>query len=66
MKKDNFANIFRHKLYYASLNMRPGCRAVITDACVPISRLPEIIIETRKDVDEMGIIGIGYFIKWKS
>ena len=45
-------------MYYAVLNLQPGNRAVITDVCVPISRLPEIIFETRKDVNTSGITGI--------
>jgi len=47
----------RHKLYYAILNIQPGSRAVITDVCVPPSRLPDILVETRKDIDTTGIIG---------
>jgi len=47
----------RHKLYYAGLNMRPGCRAITTDACVPVSKMPEMITETRKDIDSAGITG---------
>jgi D-lactate dehydrogenase (cytochrome) len=47
----------RHKLYYASLNLRPGCRSVITDVCVPISLLPEMIDATSKDFAEAGISG---------
>jgi len=47
----------RHKLYYATLALKPGSRAVITDVCVPISRLPDILLETRKDIDATGIIG---------
>ena len=49
--------IFRHKLYYAGLSMRPGCRAITTDACVPISKLPEMLIKTREDIDEAGLTG---------
>ena len=48
---------YRHKLYYATLALKPGSRAVITDVCVPISRLPDILLETRKDIDATGIIG---------
>lgn len=47
----------RHKLYYAGINMRPGCRAITTDACVPVSKMPEMITETRQDIDSMGITG---------
>lgn len=45
----------RHKLYYAGLSMRAGCRAITTDACVPISKLPEMLIRTREDIDEAGL-----------
>ena len=47
----------RHKLHYASLNLRPGCRSVTTDVCVPISKLPEMVIATREDIDKTGITG---------
>lgn len=40
----------RHDAYYAALAMRPGCRGWTTDACVPISRLAECIIETKRDI----------------
>jgi len=30
--------------------LRPGCKGVSTDVCVPISRLPEIIVETKEDI----------------
>ncbi|WP_319950190.1 FAD-linked oxidase C-terminal domain-containing protein, partial [Klebsiella pneumoniae] len=29
----------RHKAYFSCLQVRPGCRAISTDTCVPISRL---------------------------
>ena len=40
----------RHDAYYAALAMRPGCRGWTTDACVPISRLADCIVETRQDI----------------
>jgi len=46
----------RHDAYYAVRRLRPGCEGVATDACVPISRLAEIMIETQKDVDESGLM----------
>ncbi|MDX1431883.1 MAG: FAD-linked oxidase C-terminal domain-containing protein [Gammaproteobacteria bacterium] len=46
----------RHDAYYAALAMRPGCKGWATDVCVPISRLAECILETRKDVDASGIM----------
>ncbi len=39
----------RHSLHYASLALRPGSRGMITDVCVPISRLEDCIIESKKD-----------------
>jgi D-lactate dehydrogenase (cytochrome) len=40
----------RHQAYFASLQLRPGARAVSTDVCVPISRLTECIVETERDI----------------
>jgi D-lactate dehydrogenase (cytochrome) len=40
----------RHDAYYAALAMRPGCRGWTTDACVPISRLAECIVDTKRDI----------------
>ena len=45
----------RHDAYYASIALRPGCSGWPTDVCVPISRLNECIVETRKDLDETGV-----------
>lgn len=39
----------RHEALYAALALRPGSRAWTTDVCVPISRLAECILETKKD-----------------
>ena len=39
----------RHNAHYAALAMRPGCRSWATDVCVPISRLAECVVETKKD-----------------
>jgi len=39
----------RHSALYAALALRPGGRAWTTDVCVPISRLAECILETKKD-----------------
>lgn len=58
----------RHNAYYASLAYRPGCRALTTDVCVPISRLAECIADTRRDLDQsflvapiVGHVGDGNF-----
>ncbi len=40
----------RHDAYFASLQLRPGCRGISTDVCVPISRLADCILETFDDI----------------
>lgn len=40
----------RHSAYFAMLQLKPGCRAVTTDVCVPISRLAECVDETEQDL----------------
>jgi D-lactate dehydrogenase (cytochrome) len=39
----------RHDALYAALALRPGSRSWTTDVCVPISKLAECILETRRD-----------------
>jgi len=46
----------RHDAAPASLALKPGSKMWATDVCVPISRLAECILETRKDIDETGLI----------
>ncbi len=46
----------RHDAYYACLALRPGAKAMATDVCVPISRLAECILETKRDVEETGLL----------
>ncbi|TKC91072.1 FAD-binding protein [Trinickia terrae] len=40
----------RHSAFFAMLQLKPGCRAVTTDVCVPISRLAECVVETEQDL----------------
>uniref|UniRef100_A0A8C5EIS9 Probable D-lactate dehydrogenase, mitochondrial n=1 Tax=Gouania willdenowi TaxID=441366 RepID=A0A8C5EIS9_GOUWI len=40
----------RHDAWYAALALRPGCKAYATDVCVPLSMLPQIIVETKEDL----------------
>jgi D-lactate dehydrogenase (cytochrome) len=58
----------RHEAYYAALALRRGCAGWPTDVTVPISRLPECIAETRRDLDGshllapiLGHVGDGNF-----
>ena len=46
----------RHDAYYAALALRPGSKGWPTDVCVPISRLAECILETRRDIDQAGLL----------
>ena len=45
----------RHEAYWAMRTLYPGRDSIATDVCVPISRLTECILETQKDIEEMGI-----------
>ena len=47
----------RHNAYYAILALKPGCKALVTDVCVPISRLAEAVEETRRDIEASNIPG---------
>jgi D-lactate dehydrogenase (cytochrome) len=45
----------RHDAYYAALAFKPGMTSFATDACVPISRLADCILETKADVEKSGL-----------
>ncbi len=49
----------RHHAYLSALQTKPGCRAVTTDTCVPISRLAEAVTVAE---DEARAAGLPYFI----
>ena len=46
----------RHEAYYAALALRPGAKGWPTDVCVPISRLAECILETKRDLEANGLL----------
>jgi D-lactate dehydrogenase (cytochrome) len=46
----------RHDAFWAALALRPGSKAWTTDVCVPISRLAECILETRKDLQTTSLL----------
>lgn len=46
----------RHDAYWAGRDLRPGAEAVVTDVCVPISRLAECVHETHEDIRDTGLI----------
>jgi D-lactate dehydrogenase (cytochrome) len=47
----------RHSAYRAILASRPGAKAVVTDVCVPISRLAKAVAETKADIAASGLAG---------
>jgi len=47
----------RHSAYYASKALRPGCRVLTTDVCVPISRLAEAIDCTLRELESSPLAG---------
>ncbi|NDY92984.1 FAD-binding oxidoreductase [Ideonella livida] len=49
----------RHHAYFSALQMKPGCRAITTDTCVPISRLAEAVTVA---ADEAQASGLPFFI----
>jgi D-lactate dehydrogenase (cytochrome) len=46
----------RHHVFWANKSFRPGAQAIVTDVCVPISRLAECIVETKRDIAESGLV----------
>ncbi|GAA6017707.1 hypothetical protein JCM11491_001177 [Sporobolomyces phaffii] len=42
---------------WSALAYRPGARCWTTDVCVPLSRFPDLITETKRDIDDSGICG---------
>lgn len=47
----------RHNAWYAARALRPGCKAYSTDVCVPLSKLPEIIVATKDDLIQSKLTG---------
>ena len=39
----------RHNVHFAALALRPGCRSMATDVCVPISQLADCVLQTKAD-----------------
>ena len=49
----------RHNAYFAGVQSRPGCKAITTDTCVPISHLADALLDS---VAEAQVAGIPYFL----
>jgi D-lactate dehydrogenase (cytochrome) len=46
----------RHDAYWAGRAIRPGTDGIVTDACVPISRLAECVELTCADIEEQNLV----------
>jgi len=58
----------RHNAYFAAVASAPGKKALVSDVCVPISRLAECVLDTKRDIEEnnlhaplVGHVGDGNF-----
>jgi D-lactate dehydrogenase (cytochrome) len=49
----------RHNAYFAGVQSRPGCKAITTDTCVPISHLADALLDSVVEAQEAGIL---YFL----
>ncbi|XP_018496691.1 probable D-lactate dehydrogenase, mitochondrial [Galendromus occidentalis] len=47
----------RHSVFYATCAQRPNTKCYVTDVCVPISKLPELLAATKEDIDRSGVYG---------
>ena len=45
----------RHNAYFAAIQSKPGCRAIATDTCVPISRLADCLLASVAEADATDI-----------
>jgi D-lactate dehydrogenase (cytochrome) len=45
----------RHNAYFAAIQSKPGCRAISTDTCVPISRLADCLLDSVTEADASGL-----------
>jgi D-lactate dehydrogenase (cytochrome) len=46
----------RHDAFYATMALRPGAAGIVTDVCLPISRLAEGITAVQQDIKEAGLL----------
>ncbi|MGI9371833.1 MAG: FAD-binding oxidoreductase [Hyphomicrobiales bacterium] len=47
----------RHDAFWAACDLRPGEKSFSTDVCVPISKVADCVMETKKDLDDSGLYG---------
>jgi D-lactate dehydrogenase (cytochrome) len=46
----------RHSAYFAALALRPGCKCLVADVCVPISQLADAVDDARREIDAAGLL----------
>jgi len=46
----------RHDAFYATMALRPGASGIVSDVCLPISRLAEGIAAVRWDIEQAGLL----------
>ncbi|KAF9472982.1 hypothetical protein BDN70DRAFT_817879 [Pholiota conissans] len=46
----------RKNAHYAGLALAPGAQGWPTDVCVPVSNLPQLVYETKKDIADAGML----------
>ena len=46
----------RHHAYFAGMQLKPGCRTVTTDTCVPISHLAECVVQASLEAEAAGVL----------
>ncbi|KAF9224911.1 FAD-binding domain-containing protein [Gyrodon lividus] len=46
----------RKNALYSGLALVEGCRGWSTDVCVPVSKLPDLVYETKQDLQELGLV----------
>ncbi|KAF7375704.1 FAD-binding protein [Mycena sanguinolenta] len=45
----------RKNAHFVGMAMVPGARGWVTDVCVPISKLPQLVLETKEDLERTGL-----------
>ncbi|KAJ7614431.1 FAD-linked oxidase-like protein [Roridomyces roridus] len=45
----------RKNAHFVGCAIRPGAGSLATDVCVPVSKLPELVLETKKDLERVGL-----------
>ncbi|KAF8157423.1 FAD-linked oxidase-like protein [Mycena galopus ATCC 62051] len=45
----------RKNAHYSGMAQVPGAKGWVTDVCVPVSKLPELVSETKKDLASVGL-----------